>query len=653
MAVKYRKDSATSDPKQETTHATITPPLTPAQIQQNRETIKALAQAQRGLASYQADTQKSQPKAQSIAPADAPEIVHHFHNAVNAYAADDSYKRIGKNWTTMQKLQFGYLYDTSPKKASEYAASVNNSLAREKTETSRRQIRDAATENPASGILHTIGALGTSSLFSVPEAIDRIAQISARGTTVEKPYLTPKDYAEEVPSAIRDKLNGVDGDGIARKVIDPSIPILGGKGWGDVYSIGFNVAQSWLSANTLGRAYASAGKLASSAAIQADSFARSAVSAMDEARRSGADARQSAAMGLTMGLLEAGADWLPTENLMQITPATTVKEYLEMALKQSALESLPEALSEGLGQAAEYAILGDLSVFSQRRSSYLHRGFTPEQASRKALHDSMNDLGFTMLASAAAGTASAAGQSVLESHLSAIQDAQTRLRENDYDMMELFNLRHQLMREPGYNARFMTEDMKPRNPMEARYAELLTKLRNSQKALDDRKFHEDAIRKAIKEPGYESPFVPELYRMAAEMAAPYGWNNNIKTSEVLDNSTNYGTIDTEFIHKSLGAKSKNYNIYDPESGGWFQFVEGTRIQNSEVFAGKNSKKQLHDGVAEGLTEQHGGTPEKWQHCKGFGTVDFYGEDRAAEVHWFQEETVGKTNFKIKRWLDES
>ena len=107
-----------------------------------------------------------------------------------------------------------------------------------------------------------------------------------------------------------------------------------------------------------------------------------------------------------------------------------------------------------------------------------------------------------------------------------------------------------------------------------------------------------------------------------------------------------------FIHKSIGAKSRNYDILDPATGEIFHFAEGTRIQNSEVFAGKGVRKPLHEGVAEGLAEQCGGTPEKWQHCKGDGIIDWYGEERPAEVHWFQEETVGKVKFKVKEWLDE-
>lgn len=106
------------------------------------------------------------------------------------------------------------------------------------------------------------------------------------------------------------------------------------------------------------------------------------------------------------------------------------------------------------------------------------------------------------------------------------------------------------------------------------------------------------------------------------------------------------------IGRSVGAKAKNYDIIDPQTGEFFHFAEGTRIQNISVFAGKGTKHSLHEGVAEGLSEQLGGKSENWQHAKGNGIIDYYGEERLAEVHWFQEETVGKVKFKVKRWIDE-
>ncbi len=111
-------------------------------------------------------------------------------------------------------------------------------------------------------------------------------------------------------------------------------------------------------------------------------------------------------------------------------------------------------------------------------------------------------------------------------------------------------------------------------------------------------------------------------------------------------------LDDIHISKSVGAKAKNYDILDPNTGEFFNFVEGTKIQNAQAFAGKGCKKPLKEEVANGLADQIGGNASDWQHCKGNGVIDYYNEERKAEVHWFQEKTVGKHKFKVKRWLND-
>lgn len=106
------------------------------------------------------------------------------------------------------------------------------------------------------------------------------------------------------------------------------------------------------------------------------------------------------------------------------------------------------------------------------------------------------------------------------------------------------------------------------------------------------------------------------------------------------------------IYKSIGTKARNYDIVDKSNGKVYHFSEGSKIQNSEVFAGKGTSRSLKQEVQEGLVKEIGGKPEKWQHCKGRGILDCDGEERPAEVHWFQEESVGKHKFKVKKWLDE-
>lgn len=127
----------------------------------------------------------------------------------------------------------------------------------------------------------------------------------------------------------------------------------------------------------------------------------------------------------------------------------------------------------------------------------------------------------------------------------------------------------------------------------------------------------------------------------------------LDSKNIIANLGNDGIIKVKdtLIGRSLGAKAKNYDVEDPATGEIFNFVEGTKIQNSEIFAGYTTKKPLKEEVTHGLTEIYGGTESKWQHCKGNGVIDVYGEETRAEVHWFQEESVGKVKFKVKEWLE--
>ena len=106
--------------------------------------------------------------------------------------------------------------------------------------------------------------------------------------------------------------------------------------------------------------------------------------------------------------------------------------------------------------------------------------------------------------------------------------------------------------------------------------------------------------------------------------------------------------DIEIGH-SIGAKAKNYVVVDKSTGEEYYFIEGTRLQNAQVFAGKGGVKPLREEVSQGLAAEFGGKPEDWQHCKAQGWLDVNGEQIKAEVHWFQNGSE-KVKFKVKEWL---
>lgn len=125
-------------------------------------------------------------------------------------------------------------------------------------------------------------------------------------------------------------------------------------------------------------------------------------------------------------------------------------------------------------------------------------------------------------------------------------------------------------------------------------------------------------------------------------------NNSEKQLTSGANSDTIKLKDIE-IGRSLGAKAKNYDVMDLATGEVFQFSEGTKIQNAEIFAGKGSKVEFRN--ADKYAQRYGGQPKDWQHVKGYGTLDYYGEDRNAEIHWVQCQEFGKHEFFVKEWLE--
>lgn len=103
------------------------------------------------------------------------------------------------------------------------------------------------------------------------------------------------------------------------------------------------------------------------------------------------------------------------------------------------------------------------------------------------------------------------------------------------------------------------------------------------------------------------------------------------------------------IGRSVGAKARNYEVMDLDTGEMFHFAEGTKIQDVEVFAGKGVKSPFRK--AEKYANRYGGKPEDWQHAKGFCVLATPEGDREAEVHWVQCSGVGKFEFFVKEWLD--
>ena len=126
--------------------------------------------------------------------------------------------------------------------------------------------------------------------------------------------------------------------------------------------------------------------------------------------------------------------------------------------------------------------------------------------------------------------------------------------------------------------------------------------------------------------------------------AGFTWKHGKAAEKVADR--NY-TI-AERIGRSVGAKAKNYKVYNPVTGEEMPLTEGTRITQpkNHVMAGKGRDRQIDE--LQLLLDKYGGDPLEWTKEKGFGYVDDeYGDSHYVELHWYQEPSAGKVKMKIK------
>lgn len=105
----------------------------------------------------------------------------------------------------------------------------------------------------------------------------------------------------------------------------------------------------------------------------------------------------------------------------------------------------------------------------------------------------------------------------------------------------------------------------------------------------------------------------------------------------------------ETIPKSIGAKWANEEIIMPD-GSIANFVEGSKVTHREVFAGAGVKTPIRD--IDRLVKQYPKSEAKlWQKVKGHARLIQDGEEFDAEIHWYEEPSVGRVETKHKKYLE--
>ena len=350
-------------------------------------------------------------------------------------ASDNSWREPNDDWTEDEEKIFGAYYWEDPEKAYEYGAKLNNAKNLEKEAQQREDIASAATQDGWSMFGHTLGAIVTSP-FGLADFYDDLTNNIAGRDVVADGFMSPFEYSQAVKGGVSSHINDTLG------TLHEDIPVIGGKGWGDVYGLGVGVAESATSAYTLG-----------GIGTAISYFGQGAAAGVDDALSRGATHDQALQYGLVLGAAEAVSEYIGADKLLKVGTSDIIKNAFKTVLKQAGAEGLEEGFSSLVGTIADNFIMQDKSNFNAAVQKYVDSGMSLEDAQTKAWIDSVEGIAYDALAGAASGGTHVAvkvpgaklTQNAMDNNLGA------NIRNNER-MDELFNTAHLTPRESeAYN----------------------------------------------------------------------------------------------------------------------------------------------------------------------------------------------------------
>ena len=318
-----------------------------------------------------------------------------------------SYRAPSDEWNDEERDIFGYLYETDRDSAWTYAEQLNNVIAKSKKQEQLEQIQQNATDGFLKGAVNTAGALLTAPL-GLADYLDALIEYGARGTVTEKEDASLFDYSQAVTEGISRNLNEEYG------TLNENIPVIGGKGWGDVYGLGTSIAQSSMAAYSGGSAQA-----------LITFFGSAAASGIDDAKQRGASDEQAITYGTMTGAAEALAEMVGIDNLLKIGSSSTMRELIKNLVKQGTAEGLEEGFTTLMNNFADQLVLQDKSNFNILVAQYMEQGMSESDAKKQAWLNMANDLAFDMVAGFASGSIHAGPQTVIQTFQDNAQAKQT------------------------------------------------------------------------------------------------------------------------------------------------------------------------------------------------------------------------------------
>lgn len=322
------------------------------------------------------------------------------------YGTDTAWKEPSDSWTKDELTNFYYLYNESASEAEKYAERVNNKYNAAKAQEKKDEIGERAAKNGWTGFGATLASIPLT-MTSLMDTAERAAEYSARGTVTQKADLTPADVGMAMTSAIHSALNEKSG------TINDNIPVVGGKGLGDLYEAGVSVLSSLASANVLG-----------GVGTYANFFGQASKTAYEEGIQRGLSVDKALTYGYASGVAEVAGEIFSIEHLIKMKNPSSLKGIIKNIFVQGGIEASEESATTLMNTISDAIINGDKSELASNYYALIQAGYSSEEASQLAISDWTQGIMYDALGGFVSGTVSGTIQSGVQGSMTYKGDAQ-------------------------------------------------------------------------------------------------------------------------------------------------------------------------------------------------------------------------------------
>lgn len=322
------------------------------------------------------------------------------------YGTDTAWKEPSDSWTKDELTNFYYLYNESASEAEKYAERVNNKYNAAKAQEKKDEIGERAAKNGWTGFGATLASIPLT-MTSLMDTAERAAEYSARGTVTQKADLTPADIGMAMTSAIASSLNEKSG------TINDNIPVVGGKGLGDLYETGVSILNSLASVYMLG-----------GVGTYANFFGQASKTAYEEGIQRGLSVDKALTYGYASGVAEVAGEIFSIEHLIKMKNPSSLKGIIKNIFVQGGIEASEESATTLMNTISDAIINGDKSELSSNYYALIQAGYSPAEASQMAISDWTQGIMYDALGGFVSGTVSGTIQSGVQGNMTYAGDAQ-------------------------------------------------------------------------------------------------------------------------------------------------------------------------------------------------------------------------------------